>query len=179
MIWSAPPTCKARIYQSYSNGTGKSGRTSAVSQRSGVPDTNRAFHHKLEQAGMTQSMSRAVPAEIFPGRRVGHLQLCAVPVRRSDARRDRDAIRRGYACGKGCRELLRSLLRDKDGLNDALAKGVSVTITHESVLRVFRKCGNIHIDAEPQLLYRDTLRSILRRQTYVALVLSPVPVRSG
>lgn len=73
--------------------------------------------------------------------------------------------RRGDANSMSCRELLRSLISDKNELNTRLPKGVYCTITHDSVIHVLQKCDNVQLDDEPKLLYRDTLRLILTHQT--------------
>ena len=63
-----------------------------------------------------------------------------------------------------CHEQLRSLIRDKNTLGASLPAGNYTTITHDSVLRVFRKCGNIHIIGEPVMLYKDSLRMVISKE---------------
>ncbi len=64
-----------------------------------------------------------------------------------------------------CREHLRALICDKNALGAALPAGEYKTITHDSALRVLRKCKNIQVIGEPVPLYRKSLRSILQAQT--------------
>lgn len=73
--------------------------------------------------------------------------------------------RRKDAGHKSCRELQRSLVLDKRNLRDQLPKGSYQAITHENVLHFLRECDYIQVDAEPRLLYQDTLRPVLMNQT--------------
>lgn len=63
-----------------------------------------------------------------------------------------------------CHEQLRSLIRDKISLGEALPRGRYLTITHETVLKVFAGCGSIRLDGEPVPLYRKRLGNTINKQ---------------
>lgn len=65
----------------------------------------------------------------------------------------------------GCWELLASLIRDKNEINDKLPAGVYKAFTHEPALRVLEHCDRVHIMGQPKPLCADTLRHILKAQT--------------
>lgn len=63
-----------------------------------------------------------------------------------------------------CQEQLRSLIRDKLSLGEDLPRGRYLTITHDTVLKVFDRCDAIRLDGEPVPLYRKRLGDTLNKQ---------------
>ena len=64
-----------------------------------------------------------------------------------------------------CKDLMHSLIDDKNNIPAQLQPGNYIAITHDSVLKIMRQSPNITLDAEPRLVYTATLHSVLKAQT--------------
>ena len=64
-----------------------------------------------------------------------------------------------------CKDLLRSLIDDKNNIPAQLPAGNYIAITHDNILSIMRESPYITLDAEPRLLYKVPLHSVLKAQT--------------
>ena len=64
-----------------------------------------------------------------------------------------------------CKDLMRSLIDDKNNIPAQLPAGNYIAITHDNILSIMRESPYITLDAEPRLLYKVPLHSVLKAQT--------------